>query len=429
MADSTVIKPKPGRLGLMETNVGVVKAPSLSNDRTVVHKNSSKLGVMPLSNNPLVEEASIIFSIIFKVRSAPDNTNVDNLKKYSIDRVKDYEQRLKDNNLSLSDIESARYCLCSFVDETVLNTTWGGRSNWSEESLLSIFHTETFGGEYFYKLLDDALSDPQNNLLLIEFLYMCLSLGFIGKMRIEDNGMDQIETYRYKAFQIIKRMSENTETLISPTYKKNLLIGVKPTRGIPLWVVTAVFAVMTLGIYMGFSYNINSLSDPVFARINNIAQLEQGVVISDSEGNPSVQHLKQLLQSEVSKGFIELIELNDRLRIIINSSELFSSGSAEVKEGILPILAKVARVLESTSGHILITGHTDNQPIFTSKYPSNWHLSLARATAVANILAMGSELQGRLWPEGKGDASPRYPNDSHSQRAENRRVEIDLLFN
>lgn len=428
MADSTVIKPKPGQLGLMESDASSGKTPSIKNDKTVVYKSTPKVSMLPLSKNLLVEEASILFSIIFKVRSASDNTNVDNLKNYTIEKIKDYEQRLKNNNLATEDIRAARYCLCSFVDETVLNTTWGGNSNWSEESLLSIFHSETFGGEYFYRLLDDALNDPQNHILLIEFLYMCLSLGFVGKMRIEDNGMDQIETYRYKAYQKLKSLSNDKEIELNYTHKNNLIIGRKPMRGIPIWVISAVFGVISLGIYMGFSYSINILSDPVFARINNISQIHQGGIFSESERNPFVQNLKQLLQSEVEKDLIELIELNDRLRVIINSKELFSSGSAEVKEGILPILAKVARVLESTNGRILITGHTDSQPIFTSKYPSNWHLSLARATAVANILAMGSELQGRLWPEGKGDTTPRYPNDSKSHRAENRRVEIDLLF-
>ncbi len=65
---------------------------------------------------------------------------------------------------------------------------------------------------------------------------------------------------------------------------------------------------------------------------------------------------------------------------------------------------------------------------FTSRYPSNWHLSLARATAVANSMALGTDLHGRLWPEGLGDSKPRKPNDSPDNRASNRRVEIDLLY-
>lgn len=429
MVDSTVIKPKPGRLGLKDKDDHPLSDALLPSDETVIYKSVPKNRVIPLSNNRLVEEASCIFSIIFKIRSAPDSTDVNTLKNYVIESIKDYESSLKFEGLPSEHIRSSKYCLCSFVDETVLNTTWGGRSNWSEESLLSIFHAETFGGDHFYKLLDDALLQPHSNILLLEFLYICLSFGFIGKMRIEDNGMDQIETYRYKTYQAILKFSEVKDTSNVSTHEKNLFVGVKPASSVPIWVIASVFSVLCLGVYMAFLYKINVLSDPVFARINNIARTEEASFISVDAENPSALHLKQMLQSEVERDLIELVELSDRVRVIINSNELFASGSAEVREGILPILAKIARVLESTNGRILITGHTDSQPIFTSKYPSNWHLSLARATAVANVLAMGSELQGRLWPEGKGDTDPRKSNESRSQRAENRRVEIDLLFN
>ena len=88
---------------------------------------------------------------------------------------------------------------------------------------------------------------------------------------------------------------------------------------------------------------------------------------------------------------------------------------------------KIGRAFENTQGRILISGHTDDQPIFTSKYPSNWHLSLARATTVANFMAGTGKLTGRLWPEGRGEAEPMFPNNSKENQARNRRVEIDLM--
>ncbi|MDW2178607.1 OmpA family protein, partial [Vibrio sp. 1637] len=89
--------------------------------------------------------------------------------------------------------------------------------------------------------------------------------------------------------------------------------------------------------------------------------------------------------------------------------------------------SKVARTLEATQGKIIITGHTDDRPIFTSKYPSNWHLSLARATSLSEQLIANSALKGRVIPEGLGDARPLVENDSEKNRAMNRRIEIDLI--
>ena len=70
----------------------------------------------------------------------------------------------------------------------------------------------------------------------------------------------------------------------------------------------------------------------------------------------------------------------------------------------------------------------DDDPIFTTKYPSNWHLSLARATAIGNFLANNASLSGRLWPEGRGESEPRVENTSDQNRSLNRRIEIDLLL-
>ena len=98
-----------------------------------------------------------------------------------------------------------------------------------------------------------------------------------------------------------------------------------------------------------------------------------------------------------------------------------------VQESYEPILQKIASSVEGSKGKLLITGHTDDTPIATAKYPSNWNLSLARATAVSNFLSQNSHLEGRLWPEGKGDSEPIMGNDSAQNRAINRRIEIDLL--
>ena len=66
------------------------------------------------------------------------------------------------------------YCLCCFIDEVVLNTSWGGNSSWASESLLSSYHNETSGGQYFYTLLDQALNaniDQHQLIELIVFFY------------------------------------------------------------------------------------------------------------------------------------------------------------------------------------------------------------------------------------------------------------------
>jgi len=138
--------------------------------------------------------------------------------------------------------------------------------------------------------------------------------------------------------------------------------------------------------------------------------------------------LEQLLQTEIKMGIVAVAKTSDGIRITINSENLFKQGDAQLLPSFQPILEKLALSLEGTKGRVLITGHTDDLPISTDTYPSNWHLSLARATQVANLMAKSTNLSGRLWPEGKGAAEPIASNSDSASRSLNRRIEIDLLF-
>lgn len=433
MSEATFIKPRPGIRGKAndannDAKLGSAQAADQTVVLTKIKGGNQYSGLLPIGDNPLIEEAGRLLSIIGQIRSTAAHSDVTFFQQNCIDLVREYETRLRRLSINSEKTEAARYCLCSFIDETVLNTVWGGQSNWSTDSLLSTFHAETFGGEYFYTLLDSALTEPQVNWQLLELQYLCLSLGFVGKMRVEERGLERLEGYREKIYQALLSQQGEPETELSSAWKDSVLHGAEPKNGMPLWVIISVLAALTLAVYMAFSYNINAYSNQVFTQINSLARWEPKESISQPSQAPDSLYLQQLLQSEVERGAIELVELPDRVRVILKSSELFLSGSAEVQEALIPLLSKVARALESTRGRILITGHTDDQPIFTSKYPSNWHLSLARATAVANSMALGTDLHGRLWPEGLGDSKPRNPNDSTANQASNRRVEIDLLY-
>ena len=90
------------------------------------------------------------------------------------------------------------------------------------------------------------------------------------------------------------------------------------------------------------------------------------------------------------------------------------------------MLQRIAEALSEVSGPVLITGHSDNIPIRSVRYPSNWHLSQARAQGVLAVIA--NRVPGnRLRSEGRADAEPVAPNDTPANRARNRRVEITLI--
>lgn len=104
---------------------------------------------------------------------------------------------------------------------------------------------------------------------------------------------------------------------------------------------------------------------------------------------------------------------------------LFDLGQADLLQGALPLLNKVGGIILKTDYPIRIAGHTDNLPIHTELYPSNWELSTSRAVSVLRYFIEELKVPPkRLSAVGFGEFQPLYPNDTLAHRARNRRVEI-----
>jgi len=119
-------------------------------------------------------------------------------------------------------------------------------------------------------------------------------------------------------------------------------------------------------------------------------------------------------------------DLADRSVIVIKGDGFFEPGSAVIADRVKPLLTKIEAALEPLPGRVLVTGHSDNQPIRSVRYPSNWHLSQDRADAVKGMLATVLKPE-RLKAEGRADAEPVEDNATPAGRARNRRVEITLF--
>lgn len=140
------------------------------------------------------------------------------------------------------------------------------------------------------------------------------------------------------------------------------------------------------------------------------------------------KEFKETLDKEISEGLIDVETQLNRIVIRIREKGSFPSGDARLNRAFLPILAKIHNVLALTGGKIAVAGHTDNIPINTPRYRSNWELSTSRATSVVHeLLAAGVMPPERFVLEGYADTQPLAPNDTSQNRAKNRRVEIIVL--
>lgn len=424
MDGHTVVKPRPGA---RQFAVAGGDDPAAADDHTVFastksHASRERLRLPTTRLDPVCDDASKLLSLAVRLGQIDPIEDMAALKRQCMELVREYQQALKARGLSSATVDMASYCVCALIDELVLNSEWELSGQWAASSLLSEFHSQTWAGTHFYDLLDAARQSSNTAVLTLQ--YLCLSLGFKGRYRLEEQGQEQLDILRDGLYQQIFPNKGRIEMLFDRQWKMKVVPGNALAQTLPLWVCAAICCVVLLLSYLGFVHSIDALARPVvmeFAGVGTPVQPEDAQV---SDKSVSAHYLQRMLQTEIDRGLLELQIDGDRARLRMGSEALFASGSAEVREEIIPFLAKISRVLETAEGSILVIGHSDDRPITTSQYPSNWHLSLARATAVADLLAVNADLSGRLWPEGKGETEPRFTNDTTTNRARNRRVEI-----
>ncbi|MFT4560391.1 MAG: chemotaxis protein MotB [Gammaproteobacteria bacterium] len=137
------------------------------------------------------------------------------------------------------------------------------------------------------------------------------------------------------------------------------------------------------------------------------------------------QALIESLREEIDKGMIQIETAGTKIIIRIREKGSFPSGAAGFSPDFLPVTKKLRESLGEIEGTIVVAGHTDNIPIKTARFRSNWELSASRAVTVVHELLSDGELQaGRFLVEGHGDAHPLAPNDTSANRSLNRRVEM-----
>lgn len=166
-------------------------------------------------------------------------------------------------------------------------------------------------------------------------------------------------------------------------------------------------------------------------------KIEQNYAEGDGNGDKdletlTIEGIKAKLDQFAAENNIQtklVSSIEERgLVVSIQDTLLFASGSDEITPAARNILKKISTVLAATSNYIKIEGHTDNLPIHTAKFPSNWELSVLRATNVLHILMTEGGINSeRLSATGYGEYRPIADNTTEAGRAHNRRVDLVIL--
>lgn len=205
--------------------------------------------------NVLLSNASGLFKQILILQNSYEIGSVESVQKAFVEKTNQYTEMTTQAGIENSQVMLARYLLCTFIDEMISATFWGKDNNWSSNSLLGYFYNETYGGEKFFQLLDKLMSSPAKYIDLLEVMYVCLSLGFEGKYRIQNRGKMQLDAIRdglYKQIKIIQgREPQKFYAEQAPSSQNNHLFKKTSYRVISLGVVGAlglVYGVLTFSL-------------------------------------------------------------------------------------------------------------------------------------------------------------------------------------
>jgi len=133
------------------------------------------------------------------------------------------------------------------------------------------------------------------------------------------------------------------------------------------------------------------------------------------------------LQADIRAGLVAVRDEVDRSVVTLRGDGLFARGSASLLPEREELMRRIADAIVRVGGNVLVTGHTDNTPIRSARFPSNWHLSEERARTVRDLMVASNVPADRIRAEGRADGEPVQPNDTEAHRALNRRVEITVL--
>jgi chemotaxis protein MotB len=152
------------------------------------------------------------------------------------------------------------------------------------------------------------------------------------------------------------------------------------------------------------------------------------IIESKSELAGIFEDLKEYTRDMDLEDDVQLAVSEEGLMMRLADHALFESGAAEISPKALPLLEKVGSIVSQTPYAVRIEGHTDDRPIHTDQFPSNWELSTARAVNVLRFLSDRFELPPqRLSAAGFAEFKPLLPNTDPKNRARNRRVEIIFI--
>lgn len=222
------------------------------------------------SINNMIDAATSLFGLSIRIRQMHQCDNVDEIYKLTVEEIKAIEVELTEANYDHAIILAYRYILCAFIDEAVMSTSWGADSIWGQHSLLTRFHNESWGGEKVFSILARLENEPAKYQNLLEFIYLCLCLGFEGRYRVIERGKELHARVITNLHQTLASLEPSIAPVLTSGAERVVVTQYTLGKQWPIWSVFAIFLLFSTATFLLYSFLLSSKSTPVLEQLQQV---------------------------------------------------------------------------------------------------------------------------------------------------------------
>jgi type VI secretion system protein ImpK len=352
-AERTVIRPSPGgrRGPVPDAGPGSVPDPGAAAPEPffeALRRPGSEQPVPTDGLNALISAASPLLALAARLRITASCGSIDTLHERIVNEIRAFERRVANASLPREALRGGHYALCATIDDVITNTPWGSAGQWARHSMTGTFHNDAVGGDRFFDFLTYFQKEPGRYGDVLELMYLCLSLGFQGRLRVVERGASEWARIREGLFNLLRQRHGDVERELSPHWR-GLAAPHRPLAGfLPVWVIgVGTLALLTIA-YIAYVYAVNSASDGLYGRFAALPPTGNATLQIASPALPPVDEgalarLRGFLAPEIRAGLVSVAQAGQTITV-----RPVSAIGSSASSGGLPWRSTPSRVLSAS---------------------------------------------------------------------------------
>ncbi|RRH73550.1 type IVB secretion system protein IcmH/DotU [Falsigemmobacter faecalis] len=388
-------------------------------------------------HNPLLSAASILFSLIGRMRALPRLSDPAALQRAAMAEVRAFEVLALQRGAHPQQVKLARYAVCATLDDVARCRPWAEALGWDRDLMVGRFHRENVGGSRFRDLLASLEENPEQNIDLLEFFHFCLALGFAGELRGTQAGAERLHVIRARLAGLLQDLRRARAGGRAPLGRPVLCRHRERSFLTPLLLAVALVAFLLPAGFLILSLALARQSEAAFAALaapdrgrSDVLSRRAPAFVPELSQEMEAERslLETRLAAEIAADQIRLVRDGTTITLSLDSEQLFRRGSDQLRPEAQPLLQRLAAALVTFQGQVLVGGHSDHQPQLSARFPTGLHLTLARAAALRARFADLADPSVQLAKEVRVVRELTARDGRSEGRSQTRRIDISLVM-